>query len=261
MKAGRPSLTAVRVAMIRAGLERPELPTGDAAAERRLYESLGRKWLRHADRKAFERIQRRTAFFDRQVLAAIERGIRQVVIVAAGYDGRALRFASPGLTFFEVDHPSTQADKRKRLATIRASVEAIRFLPVDLTSDDLPGALRVAGHDAAQPSLFIIEGLITYLARSVVDKLLGDLRRAAGPGSRLAAAFPVVSDALPARERLGRRLRAGLLRVLGEPWVTRFDVEEVEPLLTAAGWRVSVDGGRRVWGQGHHGVLLAAEPA
>jgi len=34
------------------------------------------------------------------------------VILGAGYDDRALRFRSPGVRFFELDHPDTQADKR-----------------------------------------------------------------------------------------------------------------------------------------------------
>ena len=41
----------------------------------------------------------------RAVIHALRSGIDQVVILAAGYDGRALRFHSPGVTFFEVDHP------------------------------------------------------------------------------------------------------------------------------------------------------------
>ena len=62
------------------------------------------------------RLAARTRFFDEQVLAALDRGIRQVVIAGAGYDDRALRFRSPGVRYFELDHPATQADKRRLLA-------------------------------------------------------------------------------------------------------------------------------------------------
>ena len=41
MKPGKPSVTARFVAHTRAGLDRPEILTGDAAAELRLYRSLG----------------------------------------------------------------------------------------------------------------------------------------------------------------------------------------------------------------------------
>jgi len=61
-----------------------------------------------------EYIRARTAFFDRVVVSAIDRGVAQVVIGGAGYDGRAFRYAKPGVRWFEVDHPATQADKRAR---------------------------------------------------------------------------------------------------------------------------------------------------
>jgi O-methyltransferase involved in polyketide biosynthesis len=51
----------------------------------------------------------RTLFIDGQVEQAIDRGVTQVVILGAGY------FRNPGVRFFEVDHPTTQADKRFHL--------------------------------------------------------------------------------------------------------------------------------------------------
>jgi O-methyltransferase involved in polyketide biosynthesis len=82
-------LTARRVALVWAGLERPEVATGDAAAELRLYRSLGSRWLGLSDGGFRERMTRRTAFFDRQTLDAIDRGMRQIVIIGAGYDSEA----------------------------------------------------------------------------------------------------------------------------------------------------------------------------
>ena len=59
----------------------------------------------------------RTRFFDEQTQAAIHADVSQVVILGAGYDGRAMRFADPGTRFFEVDQTATQADKRRRLSS------------------------------------------------------------------------------------------------------------------------------------------------
>src|SRR5260370_26697945 len=66
-----------------------------------------------------EYLEARTRFFDRVVIGAIDRGVRQIVVGAAGYDGRALRYARSGVRWFEVDHPATQRDKRDRLARLR----------------------------------------------------------------------------------------------------------------------------------------------
>ena len=185
MKPGKPSVTARFVAQVRASLERPEIPTGDATAELRLYQSLGSTPIRETQ-DFRDRMERRTRFFDRLTVAAIEGGVPQVVIVGAGYDGRPVRFASPGVTWYEVDHPSTQADKRERLLAARADVAAVRFVPIDLVEGDLDAALEAAGHERSWPTLFLVEGLLVYLPRPVADRLLRVLRQRSAPaaGSR-----------------------------------------------------------------------------
>ncbi|HTS95329.1 MAG TPA: class I SAM-dependent methyltransferase [Streptosporangiaceae bacterium] len=99
------------MALTRAGLVRPHSPGGDPDAQRRLC-----RGMRPTETDALRpSLAARTMFFDEQVLAAISAGIRQVVIVGAGYDDRALRFRAHGVRFFELDHPATQADKAARL--------------------------------------------------------------------------------------------------------------------------------------------------
>jgi methyltransferase (TIGR00027 family) len=265
MRPGKPSFTAQHVARIRAGLDRPELPSGDAAAELALYRSLGRSplsgWLERRGGDFAARMAVRTAFFDRETLDALERGTRQIVIVGAGYDGRPLRFAAPGTTYFEVDHPATQADKRARLAALGGdAAHSAVFVAADLTTDDLSRALADAGHDAEVPSLFVVEGLLGYLPRPVVGALLATLRRRAGPGSRLAAAFPTVRAASSRRDQLRHRVRGLVLAAVGEPRVSRFDPDEVTALFADTGWRIAVDGDVRRLHQGRTGALVAAVP-
>ena len=67
----------------------------------------------------------RTALIDRVVVNGLERGVAQVAAIAAGYDGRALRYAKPGVRRFEVDHPATQADKRERLNRLHVETSPI----------------------------------------------------------------------------------------------------------------------------------------
>ena len=112
-------------------------------------------------------MQARTALVDDAVLSAVAAGVTQVVVIGAGYDDRALRFRTPGVRFFEVDHPATQADKRRRVERLGATGD-VSFVPVDLTSDDLGSALEAAGHDATAATLFVGEGLMVYLEREVI---------------------------------------------------------------------------------------------
>ena len=97
----RPSFTAQRVAVQRAQLERPSSSDGDPDAERRLYEGLANPLLfRPIDSG---RMRRRTQWFDAATVDALSRGVQQIVIVGAGYDGRALRFKSESVRWIEVD--------------------------------------------------------------------------------------------------------------------------------------------------------------
>lgn len=87
----------------------------------------------------------------------------QVVLLGAGYDGRALRFSDLALSWIEIDHPATQADKLQRLGRLGANTSHISFVSLDLMSGDLDAELAKAGHDSSQPSLWICEGLFPYL--------------------------------------------------------------------------------------------------
>jgi hypothetical protein len=155
---GGPSVTARAVALARSRLERPRIAGGDPEAELRLYAGLRATWLWPAAVLLMGWMAARTRFFDEMTLKAIERGIRQVVIVGAGYDGRALRFRQPGLRFFEVDQASTQVDKRQRVDQLGLGFRPIDYVACDLTRDDLVGALAAAGYVAEQPALFVCEG-------------------------------------------------------------------------------------------------------
>ena len=260
MKAGKPSATARFVALTRARLDRPEVPTGDGDAEVRLHRSLGRSPLGGGSDEWQRRMARRTAFFDRAVLAALDGGVRQIIILGAGYDGRALRFATPGATWFEVDHPATQPDKRARLASVGASTGDIVFVPVDLNRDDLVRSLEAAGFDAAAPSLFIVEGLLGYLPRATTSRVLIGLRALAIPESRLAVAFPIAPRDQPRVKRLRRRVSRMVVSALGEPWLTRFSMEDIDEVFDTAGWRVSVELDAPQRHEGHFGVLILGEP-
>ena len=261
MKAGKPSVTARFVANTRASLERPEIATGDADAELRLYRSLGSTPFLHETKVWRARMARRTRFFDRLTIGSLEAGMTQVVIVGAGYDGRPIRFATPGVTWYEVDHPSTQSDKRARLEAAGADVGAIRFVAIDLTDGDLDASLAAAGHDPGLPSLFLVEGLIGYLPRPVALRLLCDLRQRAAPSSRLAAAFPLRPIGTTNSHQLRHWVRRRLVAAVGEPWVDVYTSQEVDEAFAAGGWRVTVlhDTPQRY--EGPRGVLIVGEPS
>lgn len=238
MLRGRPSLTARIVAVTRATARRASVPTGDHDAEDRLVRSLHLPLpLRWRPPGMGPYIRGRTAFYDETLLAACESGAQQVVIVGAGYDGRALRFRRPGVHFFELDHPVTQDDKQARLRRLHIDADDIRFVAVDLGRDSVADALVAAGHDASSPTHFMCEGLTPYLPRSVLEPLLRSLATAAAPGSTLAVDF---AGANHGRGHFVSRVRLDFVRMgvamLGERMVTMLTAPHARELLEATGW-------------------------
>jgi methyltransferase (TIGR00027 family) len=262
VRASGSSLTARWVAAQRARLSdhRPASPDGDADAEARLYRTFSRVFLLPGLTPTG--MATRTTFFDHETKAAIDHGTPQIVIVGAGYDGRALRFRTPGVHWFEVDHPATQPDKKRRLAALGVAIDHVSFVAVDLTANDLDGALQSAGHEADVPTLFICEGLFAYLPIEAAAQVCKTLRRRAHPRSTLAANFRVA----PPTGNLRYSLRAvvdAVLAVIGERRLNDFRPGDAESLIEGAGWRVvkrDASKANRLDG-GTHLLVIAAEPA
>jgi DNA-binding MarR family transcriptional regulator len=92
MEDGGPSVTARRVAAHRLGFARVAADYGDPAADEALAADVAAGQVVPANRM-HDYLAARTSFFDRTVVGAIDRGVQQVVVGAAGYDGRAFRSA------------------------------------------------------------------------------------------------------------------------------------------------------------------------
>ena len=202
---------------------------------------------------------RRTSFFDRVVVDALDWGVCQVVLVGAGYDGRAMRYARPGVTWFEVDHPATQADKLERISRLGLSTDGIAFAPVALTVDDVAASLVAAGGIATAPSLLVVEGLASYLDEDVLGATLASLRALAHGTSMLA-----VSVGLERSDHdVGAAARVaafeGAVASMGEPIGNRLSVEALDDLLGRAGWRRIDDDTHDTLGgaDGRLGLLVA----
>ncbi len=233
MKDGTASHTARRVAAHRLQYERVAADYGDPAADQALSADVADGEQPNPGRM-HEHLRTRTAFFDRAVVNALGRGVRQVVIGGAGYDGRALRYAKPGVTWFELDHPATQADKVARVARLGLERAQVRFVAADFTADPIAEPLLAAGLDPDRPTLFLLEGVVVYLERPVVERVLAEFRRVAADGSELALSGVTGTAAPQERARLQQRVAA-----LGEPMRSQLTADEARDLLAAAGWQTS----------------------
>jgi methyltransferase (TIGR00027 family) len=238
LDSGGPSITARRVAAYRLGFARVPAPYGDAAADEALAADVADGQQPPAGRMG-EYLDARTRFFDRLVVGAIGRGVRQIVIGAAGYDGRPLRYARSGVRWFEVDHPATQRDKRERLARLGIASRQVQFVEADFTRDPVAERLIAAGLDTSELSLFLLEGAAVYLEPAVLERVLRQFRQVAQAGSRLA--ISVSRSSTPGEARTHSEARArfqAAVAALGEPARSTLEADEATELLARTGWRV-----------------------
>jgi methyltransferase (TIGR00027 family) len=128
----------------------------------------------------------RTRFIDDAVQAALSQGIRQLVILGAGYDSRPYRLAGmEHVKVLEVDLPSVQEDKKKKLGKHFGRLpEHITFVPVDFNTQSLEVVLTRAAFDPSTPAVFVWEGVTQYLTEEAVCRTLVFVGKAA-PGSTL----------------------------------------------------------------------------
>ena len=236
MRAGRPSASAEYIAFIRAHLTRIGV-LDDPYAERFL--SGLQRFALHTivqgpvGRRVFSWIAGRTRFFDQLVVDGIDAGIRQVVIVAAGYDTRAWRLGRPGVRFLEVDHPATQRRKRA-LAPPGGPV----FVPADLSVTSLGTVLVACGFVAEQPTIFVCEGLTMYLKEEDVRSLLRQTAQLAAPGSRFGADFGA-AYAIALRWRTAFAITRAWLALTGEPIRFELRADDAAEFLQACGWNLT----------------------
>jgi methyltransferase (TIGR00027 family) len=179
----------------------------------------------------------RTRFFDDAVVAAFNDGVRQVVSLGAGLDGRTVRLTCPeGTRWYEIDTQEMTAVKNGLLARSGLAPTCTRHgVGADLT-DDWPTALLRAGFDPSRPTAWLLEGLLMYLTESAGDVLLADLTALSGPGSRLMLehlqALMLADEGKPARERVESQ---------GVTWSSARD--DVASWLADHGWHAEVCAG------------------
>lgn len=139
-------------------------------------------------------MQVRTRFLDDELLRFVSAGGRQVLLLGAGFDARAARFANAlgEVTVFEVDHPATQAQKRGVLSRRGAPSARVVYVPWDFENrplGELPDHLASLGHDRAAPTLTIWEGVTMYLTDRALDASVAAVAALSAEGSPFAMTY------------------------------------------------------------------------
>ncbi|GBG36500.1 SAM-dependent methyltransferase [Mycobacterium montefiorense] len=133
----------------------------------------------------------RTRSLDGFVLDACRSGIRQAVILASGLDCRAHRLVWPAaMSIYEVDQSQVIEWKRSVLTHLGwPPAQGHHHVGIDLRQD-WPTALRQAGFDDTQPTVWIIEGLlIGFLPPEAHNEIFDAITTLSASGSQLEADY------------------------------------------------------------------------
>jgi len=185
----------------------------------------------------------RTRYIDDYLNECIGNGIRQLVILGAGYDSRAYRIEGlqEKVKVFEVDHPSTQNLKTRRLKRLLGSLPGyVVYVPIDFSKEKLDGSLLGSGYDRNLKTLFIWEGVTPYLSAEAVDETLAFVVNNSGEGSSIIFNYLYQSfvDGTCETED-ARRHREHLARI-GEPFTFGIGENAIDEFLSKRGyWQIS----------------------
>jgi methyltransferase (TIGR00027 family) len=162
----------------------------------------------------------RHRFIDAHLLEELARDAAQVLILGAGYDARAYRFADElaGRPVYEVDLAPLS---RRKAAIVAAHPElfghnSIQRVEIDFRRDSLGDRLEASGFEPGVPTFVVWEGVSMYLTRSAVSATLATVRDLCGIGSVVAMDYWHEIGGSAAADQV-RRFGARAVRLIGEP--------------------------------------------
>jgi len=186
----------------------------------------------------YEYVCARTQVIDAIYLKALEAGFFQIVLLGAGFDTRALRFAesNQGTKVFELDAPTTQEPKLEIYCKKRLSIPAeLVFASIDFDREDVFDVLTRAGYQDGQKTLFIWEGVCMYLSPQSVDNTLSCICEHAARGSQIVFDYIYASVLRQENRYYGEQGIFETVAKTGEGWIFGLEESEVETFLAAPG--------------------------
>lgn len=210
----------------------------------------------------------RTKHIDEILDSNLAAGLRQLVILGAGFDSRPHRFhdrlRAGHVKTFELDFPSTQALKQKRLSRkISTVLNDHAYVPIDFNTQLLEHCLRQTSYHVNARTLFIWEGVSMFLTPDAVDRTLDFIRAHSARGSELVFDYIVRTAIQGDHSAYGAKQSFKYASRLGEPYRFGLEPPEVRSFLEARGFEMrsdcgglqlershlaSTNGERRVWG-------------
>jgi methyltransferase (TIGR00027 family) len=242
MQTGKPSKTALRVAIRRAAhqiIDHPRVLDDPIAVQ-----LLGPGFARDMER-AMHPIARdfrafmaaRSRYVEDQLAIAVANGVTQYVILGAGLDTFAYRNPFPELRVFEVDFPATQEWKHFMLRDAGITPpESLTFVPLDFEHKTLTDGLADAGFSGRASTFFGWLGVVPYLTLDAFRATLHVVARLPA-GSGISFDYAFAPETLSPKRRVIFDALSARVRAAGEPFKLFFTPEQMVSELRSAGFK------------------------
>lgn len=168
----------------------------------------------------------RARYAEDGLATAVAHGARQYVILGAGLDTFAFRRKEmlERLRVFEVDRPSTQTFKLRRIARLGWEIPArLHFVSLDFTDEKLDKMLTFPSYDPCALTFFSWLGVTYYLSSENIFSTLRSVAEISAPGSAIifdyftpckpggtGKAARCIKSILDSMEKVGEPFKAGL---------------------------------------------------
>lgn len=181
----------------------------------------------------------RAVFCEEHVAHAMEAGVRQYVLLGAGYDTFSLRRADllDTLRVYELDLAATQQEKFRRMRP--AGLEKprnTRYVETDLSRETVADALSRSDFDFAAPAVFSWFGVTYYLTHADIEKTLREIAGRAAPGSYVMFDYQSEAECTPPEWRNVHERTVAFVAKRGEPWLSAFHPDRIASQLQELGY-------------------------
>ncbi|HYI81474.1 MAG TPA: SAM-dependent methyltransferase [Thermoleophilaceae bacterium] len=174
----------------------------------------------------------RTRYLDGVLVDALAAGIDQLVLVGSGYDSRVYRFGEQlaDVRTFELDRAVTLELKQRRASKRGYGDSGSIKVALDLNLATPVEALRQHGYDDDARTLFLCSGVLMYLERDAVERLLGFVAES-GAGSSICFDYVLESAIRDPDSHYGARGMIRNLKRASEPYRFVIDPQDLPALL------------------------------
>jgi methyltransferase (TIGR00027 family) len=192
--------------------------------------------------QAYANVIIRTRFAEDALQLAVTRGIRQYVLIGAGFDSFALRRPAyaAGLQIFEIDFPATQSLKVERIKECGLTLhDSVHFIAADLSQETVAAALSRSAFRAEELTFFSWLGVTMYLSREANLQTFRSIASCSPMASELV--FTYFDERLFSSSSESFRNMEKRVAALGEPFLSGFNPRTLARDLNGCGLHLLED--------------------